>query len=206
MLGAIIAGPFATPLTRDFRATHLATGSGQLGEGVGCHNGGCRGAERWPLRRVDRQCWEFPPPAFRGEKASDHAGRADKHVVSRASELAGDFGRHPAGVVIASFARARVGVPRIDDYGAGRAPRDADREIFTGAPQTRFVVNTPTAVEGRSAAKSARSSFAGSALMPQATPAARKPAGSGNRLRSLFGRRESVGRQGGRAPQCGPGK
>ena len=34
-----------------------------------------------------------------------------------------------------------------------------DRETFTGAPHTRLVVKTPTAVEGPSAANSARSSF-----------------------------------------------
>ncbi len=51
------------------------------------------------------------------------------------------------------------------------------REILTGAPHTRFVVKTPTAVAGPSATKTARSSFEGSLLMPQCTPAARNPAG-----------------------------
>jgi hypothetical protein len=60
-----------------------------------------------------------------------------------------------------------------------------DREIFTGAPQTRFVVKTPTAVDGLSVANRARSSLDGSPLMPHATLAARKPAGSGTAIATV---------------------
>src|SRR5580700_4349451 len=52
------------------------------------------------------------------------------------------------------------------------------RETFTGAPHTRLVVKTPAADDGRSATNRAKSGFDGSVLIPQATPAARKPTGN----------------------------
>ena len=56
------------------------------------------------------------------------------------------------------------------------------RETLTGAPQTRFVVNTPAAEHGRSEANNARSSFWGFRLDPALnTRRSKKPTGNGIR-------------------------
>src|SRR5262245_39859555 len=52
------------------------------------------------------------------------------------------------------------------------------RQRWTGAAQTRFCVNTPAAVAGRSLTTSARSSRSRSCRTPHLTPAKRKPRGS----------------------------
>ena len=61
--------------------------------------------------------------------------------------------------------------PRTDPLGT------RSRDTCTGAPTTRFCVNTPAATHGTSETNSERSSFAGSVFSPQAKPAARKPSG-----------------------------
>ena len=137
-------------------------------------------ASRNPLAVAPRQpsTAGIPSASFsRGRKRPMTPVEQTSTSSSAHPQRTGDLRRHPAHIVVAALPRARVGVARVDEDGPGGRPRQASAQDFTGAPQTRLVVNTPAAVAGPSATKRARSSLVGSFLIPQWMPAARNPAG-----------------------------
>ena len=184
MLGAIIAAPFATPLTRSTSAAANPTAeprSQRLGEtcpfviiAVAASQKLSGDGERRPAAEG------IPAASFsRGrkrpitpvEQTSTSSGeQSSRFATSAVIHRASSSPRVPV---------QALALPELTITARAVARGKRERETFTGAPHTRLVVKTPTAVDGLSAANSARSSFEDPGLMPQATPAARKPAGSG---------------------------
>ena len=94
-------------------------------------------------------------------------GQPTACAVSAAISLAS---ARPASPVAALAQPAFATIARV------RPPARCSRETRTGAACARLVVKTPADTHGPSATTSARSSRSG--LMPDATPAARKPSGA----------------------------
>ena len=115
------------------------------------------------------------------ERHADDAGRGDQHLFGFAAEGARRLGGHQLGHLVPGVAGAGVGAAAVDDDGARAAAgrgevrlRHEDRRrdgLVDGEHRRR---RWPTS----SATSSARSRAPARALMPQCTPAARKPAGA----------------------------
>jgi hypothetical protein len=186
MLGAIIAAPLQTPLSLTVRPPNCSSRVDSLGT---------VSVVMMP-RAASSRCAGLAPRAdtTRGNPAASVSfgrNRPITPVEQTSMSAAGQPSRRATSAVIHSAsARPRSPVQAFELPELMTTPRAVargtlDRETLTGAPCTRFVVNTPAAEAGTSETNSDRSNTWGSFLIPQCRPAARNPWGRGNTVTDM---------------------
>ena len=172
-----------------------AQGAG-LGPAVGGHD---RPGERRPRRRrraAARRRSIPPRTAVDRQRHTDHAGLRDGDRGGLDAERLGGGVAHRQGVAVAVLAGGGIGVARVGDDGAERAPRrNRRRRRAPGAAAAAFRVTSSAERTSSESHTSRPTSGSPDGLIPRAHAAARKPGASRGRVelaRRRPGRRPSA--------------
>ena len=124
----------------------LGLARGELGEGVGRHDGGGGGGPGVLARRLD-EAGHDGRDLLPVERLADHAGRGHEHFVARAAQRLGDRPGALLDRLVAELAGEGIGVAGIDDDGADLAARRDSCGTSRPAPTSVFErVSTPAMV------------------------------------------------------------